>query len=797
MKILQIFNPYLNYGGEESAVAQISGELEKGHELRNVIFDIHDWAKNSGTLARAEQFLSMARNPDSIKRVKKEIAGFAPDVILLHNIMPMGSAALYYYLSHCGIPTVHYIHNFRPFSVNGYCWGNGGIIPDGLYGNFLPEIAAGAWQGSRIKTAWYGLLIWCLHRLGVFGRISGWIAISRFMKDSFVKGGIPEEKIRVIAHSWQSAECKPPRECQTSDGSDPTFLFLGRVSEEKGLLVLLDAWEMHEAEGHPGRLKIAGDGPLADVVRKRCSQLDRADYLGFTEGDAKDRLLAECTALIVPSVWWEPLGLVLYEAYDHAKPVLAARSGGIVDHVTDGVTGWIHEPGDAAELAGHLREASANPGECRRRGENGQQLVSLRDPKSWLDAFDEFVTGIIDEAKPAEFGETAGRSAEPMRIRFYLADQNPGYDRSFGISRMSQMILNSLRKADDNVVEAIVSTSSQRIPPYIGEEITLPWGTRRKWIRLISDHLHPLFTAGRSDPDIYYFPKGYLPFLDVFCHPSVVTIHDTIIQYDRDRYPEWRPSWDYDYWQRILRHTLRNADRILTVSELSKRHIVDFMTHHGIPPKDVIVTYEPCAYEPLPQPDGGEKGSHVIHLASVEPHKRTAQLVRWWLDAEASGHRLPYLQLIGTVPGDLLDAISISRTITTRPFLDDGLLQETYRTSRALLLPSEIEGFGLPALEAYYLGTPVCFVKGTSVEEILAGATSKGGYELDDSDSFFAALEEVMAMGPEEVRTCGLSLRDTFASEKVASRILEVFREVKDSYRVGEMPVIRPVSEAS
>ena len=188
---------------------QISVELEKSHDLRNVVFDIHGWAGGSGPLNRVRQFALMVWNPTSIRTVRNAIADFKPDVILLHNIMPVGSAALYYQLSRCGIPVVHYIHNFRPFSVNGYCWGSGRILTEGLELNFVPEILAGSWQESHLKTAWYGLLIRALHALGVYRRISGWIAISRFMKDAFVKGGIEESRIRVIPHSWEPTQTRP------------------------------------------------------------------------------------------------------------------------------------------------------------------------------------------------------------------------------------------------------------------------------------------------------------------------------------------------------------------------------------------------------------------------------------------------------------------------------------------------------------------------------------------------------------------------------------------------------------
>jgi glycosyltransferase involved in cell wall biosynthesis len=385
-----------------------------------------------------------------------------------------------------------------------------------------------------------------------------------------------------------------------------------------------------------------------------------------------------------------------------------------------------------------------------------------------------------DSSSPSSSQRFSVSASQHLHLSVYLADQNPGHDRSFGISRMSQVVLRALNASGNLRIETVVSKTSQQSPGGVGIQKTLPWGTRGKGIRLLTDHLHPLFHKGESLPDIHYFPKGYLPLLHLFCRPSVVTIHDTIIQYDEDHYPKWRKPWEYAYWSWLLRHTLGHADRIMTVSESSKRQIQGFMQRHGIPPKEIAVTYEPCAYEELPQPEAPSKENHVIHLASREPHKRSAHLIRWWHEAEDLGINLPTLHLIGTVPPEVEDLLASTRTIVKRPFLNDTALQAAYRQARALILPSEIEGFGLPALEAYYLGTPVCYVKGTSVEEVLAVTTTKGGFVLEDMESLFAALDEVLAMPPEEVRECGLKLRETYAAAKVVERMLSVFHEVKN-----------------
>ena len=588
--------------------------------------------------------------------------------------------------------------------------------------------------------------------------------------------GIDPDRIRVLAHSWQPGPEPDGTDRATTD--EPVFLFLGRLTEEKGPLVLLDAWQRIEASGVKARLVIAGDGPLAEEVGKRCAALRNARFVGFQTGAAKDELLRGCTAMVVPSIWWEPLGLVLYEAYDHGKPVLAARSGGIVDHVDEGLTGWLHRPGDVAGLAAQIREAALDPDECRTRGKRGRQLLLERSAGVWIHDFDAFVGDIVARSSGKTAAQAPVGPASPLRVTAYLADQNPGHDRSFGISRMSQVVLEALHAGGGVRLHTIASETSQHAPPGIGTTRVLPWGTRRKWVRLLTDHLYPLVGGGGEAPDLHYFPKGYLPLFSGFCRPCVVTIHDTIIQYDEDRYPEWRSAGEYAYWAWMLKHTLREADLILTVSEASKAQIHTFMDRHGIARKEIIVTFEPCIYESLPQPVDPPKENYVIHLASAEPHKRSAHLIRWWHEAEAAGRDLPMLHLIGSLPREVEGLLASSRSIVKRPFLEDGALQAAYREARALILPSEIEGFGLPALEAYYLGTPVCFVAGTSVAEVLGVATRKGAFSLKDPDSLVAALEEVVAMSPAEVRDCGLKLRETYAASKVAARMLDAFRGV-------------------
>jgi glycosyltransferase involved in cell wall biosynthesis len=806
--ILQIFNKYKFPGGEEASVLRVAGTLEKHHKVVRCYFESSAWFDDSRPFAQVRQAFAMFYNPVAIRRVMSLIEKEKPDLIIIHNIFPICSFGMLWKIVRLPIPVVQYIHNFRPFSVNGYSWGKGRILTKGFHLNFLPEILAGSWQDSQLKTAWYAIIILCSHFTGCYKRISGWLAISEFMKEKFVSGGIDPEKITVLRHSWDSLsddEYLRRRKQMDVNGTmpTPTFLFMGRISQEKGVLTLVDAWKAISRDNPSAQLIVCGSGPLEDWLQGQADEIPSLQFLGHVGGEKKQKLLAECLAVVVPSVWWEPLGIVVYEAYDNGKPVLAAASGGLTETVLDGITGLLHQPGDALCLAACMARLMNNPHDAYEMGQRGREfLLRATSPKNWEQsinvAFNEAISRkftnhnenhLVRDAQG--LGDLAVQPSSPISnlqspisLSVYLADQNPGHDRSFGISRMTQVVLEALQATGRVEIVTISSQTSQQAPAHIGNANILPWGTRRKWVRLMTDHLHPLFIGGGhggQKADVHYFPKGYLPYFSGTRTPSVVTIHDTIIQHDQDCYPNWRKRWEYRYWARILKHTLHNADRIITVSQTSKRQIEAFMERHGIPAQEITVTYEPCLYESIPQPVSGTKENFVIHLASCEPHKRTAHLIRWWLAAEAQGQQLPTLHLIGSVPMEVMPMLASAKSIVKRPFLDEDALQDAYLKASALILPSEIEGFGLPALEAYYLGTPVCYVKGTSVEEILSVATHKGGFNLQEPQSLFAALDEVMSMSAEELRSCGLKLRETYAAQKVANRMLEVFDSVARS----------------
>jgi len=389
-RILQIFNAYLEKGGEEAVVDRISELLHREFPVETCAFSSHAW-QGPDAPPVWKQAAWMLWNPASLRKLREIQASWGANLWIVHNVFPVGSAAIFREALIQRVPVLYYIHNFRPFSVNGYLWAGDALAPEGLRRNYWPEIRHGAWQDSRIKTAWFAFVLHAMRGMGWFRAIKGWIAISEFMRQCFIEAGVPAEDIFTVPHFWKAR----PEPSLRDDGY---FLFLGRLITAKGLGVLFEAWRyVEEALGESApRLIIGGMGPLEAEVRKASAASRRVEFAGYVSGEEKSGLIAGCAAMLAPSLWWEPLGLVTYEAYDYGKPILAARSGGLTETVIDGSTGLLHTPGAARELADQVIRLHREPGLRREMGARGRSwLVEHAGEALWLERIQKAMSHVI------------------------------------------------------------------------------------------------------------------------------------------------------------------------------------------------------------------------------------------------------------------------------------------------------------------------------------------------------------------------------------------------------------------
>ena len=381
-RLIQIFNRYLEPGGEEAWVAN----LEKSFDLPTCYFNSSDWT-GSNAPSQLSQALRMIDNPTALRKLWQFHESEKAEAWIVQNAFPTGSAAIYRDAKRNRIPLIQYVHNFRPFALNYLQTQDLKTFPHRSR-IYLKEIARGSWQNSRLKTAWFATVLTIAHTLRWFDAVTTWIAVSDFMREQFIRAGVPSEKIFTLRHFW-----RPVADVTTTTDQN-YYLFIGRLVELKGVLVLLDVWDriFREQKLSRPKLVIVGEGELQEVVRSRAKENPLVDFRGSVPREEKQQLLSGMRALIAPSICLESLGLVAYEAYDFAKPVLAARAGGLGEIVLHDRTGLVHESGDAVALFDQVMILEHDLEKRRQLGKTGREwLVANADENRWLEQFNKIV----------------------------------------------------------------------------------------------------------------------------------------------------------------------------------------------------------------------------------------------------------------------------------------------------------------------------------------------------------------------------------------------------------------------
>ncbi|GHG15381.1 glycosyl transferase [Amycolatopsis bullii] len=285
-------------------------------------------------------------NPAVRKELAARLRASRPDVVHIHNTFPLLSPSVVAACADAGVPAVATLHNYTMVCPPGTLHRDGRICTECVGGSPLPAVKHGCYRGSSAATLPMAASM-------VANRRRWWTGVSRFFcisaaqRDLLVSAGMPGERM-VVKHNFVT----DPGVRRTGAGRH--VLFLGRVTEEKGVGLLMRAWErLDGALGVP--LVIAGTGPMQDEVAAWAADRPDVSYVGLQNKAECRALTADAVAVVAPSTWLEAFGLVVVEAMAAGVPTVAAAHGAFPELVDDGVTGLLHAPNDAASLADRLR----------------------------------------------------------------------------------------------------------------------------------------------------------------------------------------------------------------------------------------------------------------------------------------------------------------------------------------------------------------------------------------------------------------------------------------------------------
>jgi glycosyltransferase involved in cell wall biosynthesis len=215
----------------------------------------------------------------------------------------------------------------------------------------LAGIVFGCYRGSRTATAAVAGMVTVHNLLATWQKqVTLFVALTEFCKQKFIEGGLPARQI-VVKPNFVAADRGPG----TGDGD--YVLYVGRLSEEKGIAPLLRAWSNVAS----GRLVVVGDGPLSDRVTQASQYMRGLEYLGRQPLHNVYRLMGGARALVFPSIWYEGLPGVIIEAFSRGTPVIANRLGSMQHLVRHAETGWLLDPDDPHALTSTMSSVLSNP----------------------------------------------------------------------------------------------------------------------------------------------------------------------------------------------------------------------------------------------------------------------------------------------------------------------------------------------------------------------------------------------------------------------------------------------------
>lgn len=398
LTVLVVHNRYRSGqpSGEDRVVDQETALLsDAGHRV--ISFERHsDDIAAMSLVAKAGVPFRVPWNATARAELSASLRTERPDVVHVHNTFPLLSPSVLAACADAGVPTVATVHNYRQVCSSGTLYRAGRVCTECLGRLPVPALRHGCYRGSRLATVPLAVSV-VANRRGWSSRVSRFFCISGAQRDILLEAGMPPDRL-IVKHNFV------PDPGVRRRGPGEHVLYLGRMTEEKGLPLLMSAWDRIAATGGVGMpLVLAGGGPLDGLVEQWSRDRDDVRHVGLQTRAECTELMTRAAAVVAPSTWMETFGLVVVEAMAVGVPVVAAAHGSFVELVDDGRTGLLHRPGDADSLADRIR---AIAGDSERNQAYGQAARRRYEagftPAVGLDSLVAGYRAAITESAPCE-----------------------------------------------------------------------------------------------------------------------------------------------------------------------------------------------------------------------------------------------------------------------------------------------------------------------------------------------------------------------------------------------------------
>lgn len=380
MKILAVNKFYYMKGGSEAYYFSLNNLcIEKGHDI--VPFSMKDEKNfhsefqdnfinnvNYQDMSLKTKVVNSAKivySVEAYNKIKKITCNTKPDIAHLHIFQHQLSPSIIHGLRKCGIPIVNTVHDLKVMCPNYKMLNNKGICEEckgsKYYRCFLNSCVKNSKLNSIVNT-----LEAYLHKfLKSYELVDMYICPSEFFRKKLIEFGIAVNKTVHIPNFIDIKEFEPCYE------AEDYFVYMGRLSEEKGISTLIEA--MNEVKA--SKLYVLGSGHLEVELMKQVkdSKLDNVEFLGFKTGEELENIIRKSKFVVIPSICYENCPMSVIEAMAYGKSVIGSNIGGIPELIQDEITGLIFKSGDKNDLASKINYLLNNPRICNEMGISGRK----------------------------------------------------------------------------------------------------------------------------------------------------------------------------------------------------------------------------------------------------------------------------------------------------------------------------------------------------------------------------------------------------------------------------------------
>jgi glycosyltransferase involved in cell wall biosynthesis len=374
VRILLVHESYQQRGGEDAVAAAEAQQLElHGHSVLYYSRHNQELAEHSA-LRVIGSGVNTVWARKAFQDLKKLLATAKPEIVHFHNTFPLISPSAYYACAHAGIPVVQTLHNYR-LVCPAATFLRDGRVCEACLGNRVAwrAVAHACYRGSYSASAAVTAMLATHRALRTWrSKVDAYIALSEFARRKFIAGGLPSQRL-VVKPNFVYPDPGP----RSAQEMGRYALFVGRLSEEKGLRDLLAAWRQLT---RPIPLFVLGDGPMRDEIAPEVRRLGVSDaaLLGNVSHSEVFGWMRGARFLVCPSHWFEGCPLVIVEAFACGIPVIATGHGPTAEMIDHGRTGLHVVPGDKADLAAKVEWAWAHPEEMQVMGRSARREFEIK-----------------------------------------------------------------------------------------------------------------------------------------------------------------------------------------------------------------------------------------------------------------------------------------------------------------------------------------------------------------------------------------------------------------------------------